>query len=260
MSRLELRFGAPVVVDGRKWGTLAGVILDKAGQRWDGLIVRRGLFRRTYWSVPRSEVREASDPVIVVTEPPAAPAHLDTSRTVTAATKVRTEQGRRLGRLALLLTGADGRLCHAVMERRRFSGRRMAPVETIATFEPGELVLGLDEHAVDGMLPYYRDNDLAVFARWALERVAGVGHYEGAHINVRAEDGVIVLTGTAVSGARARQIEAAVATVPGVLGVINQLVADDEPAGRFPRQRWTDRGWQAAETNGGFAAAPFRGR
>jgi uncharacterized protein YrrD len=227
MTRLELRFGAPVTHDGKRLGSLSGVILDGAGRRWDALVVRRGLLRRSHWLVPRSDVCDASDERVVLDAPPTIPADASASRGLSAGTRVGAQDGRALGRLALLLTRADGRLLDLVIERRSFGPRRMIPAESLVAVQARELVVALPQ-AVEALSPYRADPQLAVLARWAIERLGIPGRFEGLHTRVSATDGVITLEGHATSRLRAAQMAAAVAAVPGVRGVENRLVCDDE--------------------------------
>jgi osmotically-inducible protein OsmY len=227
MTRLELRFGAPVLHGGKKLGSLGGVVLDATGRRWEGLIVRRGLLRRTHWIVPRSEVCDASDEQVVLDAAPTTQVVEPASLSVSAGTRVRTRDGRRLGRLALLLVRADGRLLHVVIERRTFGLRRMVPAEMVTAVEAGSLLTDLASGA-DALMPYRPDRDLAVLARWAIERLGTLGRFDGLSTRVSATDGVVILDGHVTSRLRAAQIEAVVLTVPGVLGVENRLVSDDE--------------------------------
>jgi hypothetical protein len=227
MSRLELRFGAPVILGERRIGSLDAVILDGAGSRWEAIVVRRGLLRRSRWIAPRSAVSHASDERIVLDAPPTIPTDAPVSRAVDAGTAVKTEDGRRLGRLALLLTRADGRLSHLVIERRSFGARRMAPASLVTAVEPRDLVVDLP-HGFEALTPYRPDRDLALLARWAIERLGIPGRFEGIHIHVSAVDGVVLLEGHVTSRLRAARMAAAVATVPGVLAVENRLVCDDE--------------------------------
>jgi osmotically-inducible protein OsmY/sporulation protein YlmC with PRC-barrel domain len=228
MARWELRFGVPVLYEGQEYGTMEAVALAPAAPRWEALLVRRGLLRRSEGVVPRAAVRIATELQVAIAAPPEVLSPAPAWRIVREGAPVRAGGGRAVGRVVLLLADDDGRLRHLVLQRRPLGARLMVPAEALRAVGPDGVAIDLTPAAIAALPPYRSDSDLAVEVRRRLGRLPPVAQFEDRTIRVSVTDGIVTLTGHVTSRLRATQVAATAAAVPGALGVDDRLVCDDE--------------------------------
>ncbi len=227
MSRMELRFGAPVTDSELEYGSLSAVTVEDGLLHWQTLVVRRGPLGGEEGFVPREAVREAEDGRIVIAQPPVAGAPPG-AQAMSSHTEVHGADDVELGRLAVLLAGEDGRLQQIVIQRHPFGERNIVPITSVVAIEPAVIATELTPEMVDALPVYRTDGELADHALDAVEGVGPLAEDDLRFLRVEALDGVVVLTGHIRSRSWSDAAQAAVAAIPGVLGVDNQLVCDDE--------------------------------
>ncbi len=227
MARIELRFGTPVTDREREYGWLSAVTIEEHGLRWQTLIVRRDLLDLAEGFVPREAVLDADDRRIVITAPPVGGA-VPSSRTISDRSEVFGVGDAICGRAVALLADEHGRLQHIVIQRRPFGERRSAPVESVVAIGPAAVVIDLTPEAVDDLPVYQDDDNLVDHAQEAVEGAAPLAEEDLHFLRVDVTDGVAVLTGHIRFRSWADRVHDAVAAIPGVMSLENQLVCDDE--------------------------------
>ena len=231
MARYELRFGVPVTDEEREYGSLEGVALAKETLSWDALTIRRGLLRQSEALIAQPAVVDANDTRVLIAIPPAAGTPTPATRILRAGMRVRTrEGGATIGRLALVLATDDGDLLHLVVQRRPLGPYQMIQATTLVAMEPDVLTVALAANELAALPPYRSDADLAFDVRQRIASHKPFIFEEHRYIRVLVVDGMATLTGHISSRLRADQIENALARIPGLLGIEDQLVCDDELA------------------------------
>lgn len=227
MARVELRFGAPVTNGQAEYGSLAAVTIAEYELHWQTLLVRRDVFGLAEEIVPREAVREADATRILIARPPVAGA-APSGRAIRSHAEVRGLGDTVYGRVVLLLAAEDGKLLHLVMQRHPLGELLMVPADALSAIEPGAVVIDLTPEAVDELPVYQADADLAYRAHEALEGVGPLTEDDIRFLRVDVGDGVATVTGHIRFRSWADRVQDEIAAIPGVLGVENLLVCDDE--------------------------------
>jgi osmotically-inducible protein OsmY/sporulation protein YlmC with PRC-barrel domain len=148
-----------------------------------------------------------------------------------AGQRVATTDGE-VGRVdTVLIDSATKRATHFTVRKGLLLHKDViVPVEWIADYQPDLIKLGVDKTTLEHLPPYHSDQELewevedALWTDTAL--VEGLLHE--TTISVLVRDGVVTLGGYVRSVVQKQYAEKVAANVPGVLGVRNHLVADDE--------------------------------
>ncbi len=227
MARIELRFGTPVTDGHQEYGSLSGVTLEDYGLHWQTLAVRRGGLIHSDAIVPREAMLEADTTRIIIARAPVEGASPE-ARTIHGNCAVRAEGDDTYGRVVGLLTSQDGRLLFIVIQHRPLAEPTMAPAEALAAVQPDAVILDSSPAQIETLPLYRADTDLTYDARQNLQGLGPIASDDVSHMHVEAVDGTLILTGHISFRSRATWLEDELKKIPGVLGVINRLVCDDE--------------------------------
>lgn len=235
----EVKIGSPVLATDGNYGRLEQVILDPHHERVIALAVRKtGLVNSPTVVVPQAAVAAAAADEV----------HLNISREqATALPEYKSEisrepftpglhagwqvicQNESAGQVSLALLDSNGRVNGFVMHIGHLPGRDViVPVDRVNKVEQRNVYLNVDRGALKDQPDYYPDDVIASEvndALWADDMIRATDYHE---IGISVHAGRVTLKGhTQTSGIKARAEQAARST-PGVLGVENQLIVDDE--------------------------------
>lgn len=131
----------------------------------------------------------------------------------------------------VLVDNATGRATHIVIRKGSLRPRDViVPLEWVARFYPERLELGISRSELDRLPEYRPDEEL----REAIDRALWqddslrIEVLEQDALITQVQDGIVTLRGHIRSQAQRRRMQALIHQVPGVLGVEDQTVADDE--------------------------------
>jgi osmotically-inducible protein OsmY/sporulation protein YlmC with PRC-barrel domain len=235
----EVKIGSPVLATDGNYGRLEQVILDPHHERVIALAVRKtGLVNPQTVVVPQAAVAAATADEV----------HLNMSREQAAALPAyRPDTGSApsvfglqagwqvfcrnepAGPVSLALLDSNGRVNGFVMHIGHMPGRNViVPVDWVDKVEQHNAYLNVDRGALKDQPDYYPDDVIASEvndALWADDMIRATDYHE---IGISVHVGRVTLKGhTQTSGIKTRAEQAARST-PGVLGIENQLVVDDE--------------------------------
>ncbi len=131
----------------------------------------------------------------------------------------------------VLADNATGQATHFVMRKGLLRPRDViVPVEWVARFYPDHLELSVSRAELDRLPQYRTDEALREAVHAALWQDDGIRIevLEQDALIIQVQDGIVTLRGHVRSRAQRRRMEALIRHIPGVLGVEDHSVADDE--------------------------------
>ncbi len=133
------------------------------------------------------------------------------------------------GKVSLMLLGPRGRVKGFVMHTGHLPGRNLiVPVAWVQEVDKENVHLSVEKHALESLPDYGPDIDLAEEVDKALWTDEFLRETDYKEIEVRVENGIVILRGHVITLMNRLRIEDATRSVPGVLGVENHLVVDDD--------------------------------
>jgi len=135
----------------------------------------------------------------------------------------------RAGRVELLLYDSEGQVDRFVVRKGRLHHRDVVvPVDWISAIDDHGVHLAVERAALD-RLPVYRPDSIILAdidqALWADEVIRAL---DIDTIDVAVRDGVVILGGYTTTPINKVRAEHIAREVPGVLGVVNNIVTDDD--------------------------------
>jgi len=235
--QLELKIGAPVDATDQPIGHVHKVIVIPAHRHVVavvGLVIRTGLLPPHDLFVPTSLIADATDTRVAlrishadVLRLPGAPEQ-DSTIALRRGHPVDATDGRA-GRVELLLVEDGGQMQHFVMRKGRVRSRDViVPVDWISTLDEHGIWLVVDRAALDQLPPYRPDSIIAADVEQALWADEVIRALDLETIDATVNDGVVILNGHASTPATKARAERAARQVPGVQGVVNQIITDGE--------------------------------
>ncbi|MER3544179.1 MAG: hypothetical protein C4311_06120 [Chloroflexota bacterium] len=131
----------------------------------------------------------------------------------------------------LLVDSASGRATHFVIRKGSLRPRDiLVPVAWVARFTPERLELSVPRSELDRLPPYRSDEELREAVEQALwqDDSIRIEVLEQDALILQVHHGIVTLSGHIRSQAQHRHMEALIRQVPGVLGIEDQTIADDE--------------------------------
>ena len=235
--QLELKIGTPVDATDQPIGHVHKVIVIPAYRHVVvvvGLVIRTGLLPPRDLFVPMSLVADATDNRVAlrvshadVLRQPGAPKQ-DSTIALRRGQPVDATDGRA-GRVELLLVEDGGQMHHFVMRKGRVRGRDViVPVDWISTIDEHGIWLVVDRAALDQLPPYRPDSVIAADVEQALWADEVIRALDLETIDATVNDGVVILNGHATTPTIKARAERAARQLPGVQGVVNQIITDGE--------------------------------
>lgn len=133
------------------------------------------------------------------------------------------------GWVALLLLEPGGRVTGFVLHTGPLIGRNLiVPITWIHQVDGNRVYLSIGKKDLQGLHDYRLDDALALEVKHALWSDEILRNTDYKEISISVEDGVVKLRGHVVTQRNIRNAEAAARSVPGVLGLENDLVVDDD--------------------------------
>jgi osmotically-inducible protein OsmY/sporulation protein YlmC with PRC-barrel domain len=133
------------------------------------------------------------------------------------------------GRVDLLMLDASSRVCHFVIRKGRLLGHNViVPVDWISAIDDRGVWLAMDRAALDWLPSYRPDSAITVDVDQALWSDEIIRALDIESIDATVRDGVVILSGYATTPTTKAHAERVARQVPGVLGVENRIVMDDE--------------------------------
>lgn len=140
-------------------------------------------------------------------------------------------QNEQVGRVSLSLFDPEGQVKGFVMHTGHLHGRHLiVPVAWVQEADSENVYLSVAKWSLESLPDYRPDDALAEDANNALWADDILRATDYAEIGVTVQDGIIRLRGHVITPINKSRAEDAVRSIPGVLGVENHLVVDDDLA------------------------------
>ena len=230
-SRMELRMGAPVVASDGGCGRLEQIVVDPPSRRATALVVRENPLAGAGVKVPVDEIVDATDEAVNLRLSRAQVATLPVFAggiSLRAGQMVRTYDGHT-GLVVELLMSPSGEVHHLVVNIDPLRRRQViVPVEAIARDQQLFLSLKIDGQALESLPVYRPDCDILEDLTTALWHDPVLREMEIPFMDVDVQDGIAILRGHTATAISKAKIAGIAASVSGVLGIDNSLVADPD--------------------------------
>lgn len=136
---------------------------------------------------------------------------------------------QRIGRLAGLLLDAEWSLRQLVVRTGYLFGRNViVPIDQVADWDSQQIWLKLDRAAFDQLPEYRSDSAIKQDVEQELRSNDHLRRLDAQTIDVSVTAGIVTLRGHAVAGVSPVRAEHVARRVPGVLGVVNEIITDGE--------------------------------
>jgi osmotically-inducible protein OsmY len=133
-----------------------------------------------------------------------------------------------IGRITNLLAGTNGQISYLVVRTSHLWGQnKILTVALVSDVSPKVVRLSVDQSEFEALPKYKTDAVLAEDIENALWNDAVLRVTDYHEVAVRVRNGIVTLSGHITGVMNQDRIESALGTVKGILGVRNQLVADD---------------------------------
>jgi osmotically-inducible protein OsmY len=231
---LKFRFGSKVFCSDGEYGILEAVIVDPAQRKVTHVGVTRGILLKKRSYAPFSAVEAASSDGVTLTMSSEALVSQDTAPTGGIALSARSlvvVPGSGKGTLLLVaVQPLSGTLTYVVAHQLAAGQDTLLNAAYISEVSSEGIVLNITAETLKGLPPYRSDRELQREVEAALFDLYPL-HIDMRGIKARVLDGVLYLDGNISSALRADLVERQVMSVPGLLEIKNNLVADDTLAG-----------------------------
>jgi osmotically-inducible protein OsmY/sporulation protein YlmC with PRC-barrel domain len=248
--RWEVKIGSPVTVTDGDYGRLQQLLVDPGQERVVGLLVRpHGWLPYHPVVVPENAIAEASEDEVRLNinreQLEALPEYLSDSELIVDGRNYRVDHellliraGQQVfcrdespGWVSLILLDPAGRVKGFVLHTGHLLGRNLiVPIAWVQEVRGNHVYLSVEKSDLQGLPDYGLDDALAAeveAALWSDEILRNTDYNE---IGVSVEDGIVKLRGHVISMRNKTRAEEAACSVPGVLGLENDLVLDQDLA------------------------------
>lgn len=149
--------------------------------------------------------------------------------TITSGTRVIARDGEVGTVDRVLLDPVTRRATHFVVRKGTLFGHDLiVPVEWATTMSPDGVVLDVGREQLARLPEYRPDDELAADVEEALWDDEILRRVDLPLLRATVQDGIVTLEGNVVTSVHRQRAEEIVRKVPGVLGVRNQLIGDDD--------------------------------
>ena len=230
----KFHFGRKIVCSDGEAGSLAHIVFDAQAHRMTHLGVKQGhLFGKTV-DLPYDSVVEATGDGIMLR---ITCAELDAASRVAVGGAVldqrslveRIDSGDKGTLLLLAVHPENGALAYLVVHHLRPGQNTLLREQYVTTIAQGLVTVTIPDEILNALPPYRPDDELQQEVERALFDLTPL-HIDLKGITVRVLDSVLYLDGNISSQLRADIVEDQVQGVPGLLEIVNNLVADDRLA------------------------------
>jgi osmotically-inducible protein OsmY len=133
------------------------------------------------------------------------------------------------GWVALILLNPGGRVKGFVLHTRPLLGRNLiVPIAWVHDVERNRVYLSVEKRDLESLPDYGLDDALAAEVKAALWSDEILRNTDYDEISISVEDGIVRLQGYVITRRNKIRAEEAACSVPGVLGLENELILDDD--------------------------------
>ena len=250
-AMLKFHFGTRILCSDGEEGFLTSIGFDASTRRMTYIGVKQGRLFGKIGYLPFQTVNNASNDGVTLNisraELEAAPKETPAVTFFDSKSTVESDgtsgaQGRG-GILLVAVQQESGMLSYIVTHHFRLNQDKLLEQDYVSKLEPGHIVVSIPEATLQALPAYRSDRDLQQEVENVLFDLTQL-HVDFKGMDIRVLDSVLYLRGNISSSLRSDVVQDQASGVPGLLGIKNELLGDDELAadlaealGRDPRTR-----------------------